>query len=141
MNDNIGLLITLVVGSITLVTILAEGIKYLAIYLIKKRNNKHTYDVPSTTLFNPTDTYQKVKEIHMMCSRNFEIITRVGEDGTPLIYSRQGLNILLDAQKEITHTQQQIIEKMLEFSYGQKRLVELLDRIESRMNTSTQRKT
>jgi hypothetical protein len=110
--------------------VLARIIEHLVLSFI---NKKHKQDTPY--LDNPSDLRQKIKEIHTMSTKVYEIISRVDGDGTPRVYFPKTIvNGILDNNKEMMRFNQQLVERMVEISTSQRYIAEALTRLDSKLD-------
>lgn len=120
------------VGVTTAVVAIAYGlveiVKQLIVYIIKRKWGwEDSRSVSVLTL----DQKQKLTEIHAMSCKTYDIISKTDKDSVPLCYFPRSHT---EIYKVIADLQYKVIERLAEITAEQRRIADLLDRIERRLD-------
>lgn len=115
------------IGVITTLTVgLIEISKYLAHYAMKRRNGPE----PVAASLN-IEQRQKLTEIHATVIKTYDIVSKTDKDSVPLCYFPRSHT---EIYKVMADLQYKVIERLAEITSEQKRIADLLDRIERRLD-------
>jgi hypothetical protein len=114
----------------TVILILSRVVEHLVLgFIDKKKKTNPTY------LDNASETRQKIKESHTICTKMWDIISRVDESGAPMVYFPKTIvNSILENNRETIRFNQQLVEKMVEISASQKHIAEALIRLDNKLD-------
>jgi hypothetical protein len=117
-------IITIVTAVSGIIVGLTEIIRYLVGYILKKKSDG-----------DDVSQKRKLAEIHCQTRSIWEITGQKDKDGIPMCYFPRSYN---DVYKNILELQQKLVERMTEMTYEQKRIAQLLDRMERRYDVVQQ---
>ena len=118
-----GSLITVILAVVGFVTTVVETSRYIIIYLLKKNKPE----------ILSTEQKQRFVEIHAMAVKTYDIVSKTDKDSVPLCYFPRNH---LEIYREMSDLQYKLIERLAEITSEQKRIADLLDRIERRLDAN-----
>lgn len=126
MSTLAGIISAVVVFTITSVKLVEKLIDYFI-------NKKSTGGDVKTVLFS--DNQEKIlADTYDMVTKTYDIVKRTDNDGTPLCYHpRVYLDHFIEMYKQSMDTQNQIVERLFNLASEQKRLADIMDRLERKI--------
>jgi hypothetical protein len=122
-----GSLITIITTAVITTTTLAEIIKLLVQYFVSKKG----IGTAKQEVGLKADEKQKIIEIHATVVKIYDIISKTDKDSVPLCYYPRNHT---EIYKVMSDLQYKVIERLAEMTSEQKRIADLLDRIERRFD-------
>lgn len=120
-----GIISAVVVFTITAVKLVEKLIDY---FINKKRSHEDKQDV----LTERQDAL--IIETHDVVVKTYDILKRTDSDGTPLCYHpRIYLDHFIEMYKQSMDTQNQIVERLFNLTAEQKRLADIMDRLDRKI--------
>jgi hypothetical protein len=127
---NPAVLAAVVTTAVTVALVLARVVEHLVLHLIKR---KDVVDTDRTSILT-LDENQKLSDCRAFCVKSYEILSQHDSDGVPLVYFPRSYSEIYKGMAELQH---KMVEKMAEMTMEQRRLVDILERLERRLDNAT----